>query len=296
MPRPGSWDTVVEFLAAHTGDPVGAAARVRAGEVVLDDGTVVAAGTPYRPGASAYLHRDLPAETPVPFEVPVLHRDDNLVVVDKPHFLATTPRGGHVRETVVLRLRRRLGLPELSPVHRLDRLTAGVLVLSARREVRGTYQQLFAQREVTKTYLALAPVRPGLALPVTVRSRLVKERGVLQAREVPGEANAETLVELLDQKDGVGRYRLTPRTGRTHQLRVHLASLGIPIIGDPLYPEVRTVAPDDFTDPLRLLALELSFTDPLSGEPRVFTSRRTLTPAGGPTGSAGQGEPAPLTP
>src|SRR6185369_12981538 len=147
-----------------------------------------------------------------------------------------------------VRLRRSLDLPELAPAHRLDRLTAGVLLFTVRREVRGAYQTMFARGEVRKTYLARASVDPSLAFPVVVRSRIIKERSRLQAFEEPGEPNAETLVEHL----GDGLYRLTPRTGRTHQLRVHMASLGLPIRGDSLYPEVVDVAPDDFMKPLQL--------------------------------------------
>ena len=223
-----------------------AAAKVLAGEVVCADGAAVTAATVLPPEAHVYLYRDLPDEVPVPFDIPVLHRDDDIVVVDKPHFLATMPRGGHVAQTATVRLRRELDLPELSPAHRLDRLTAGVLLFTARREVRGAYQTLFARGEVRKVYLARAAVDPELEFPMTVRSRIIKERGRLQAFEEPGEPNAETFIEHL----GDGLYRLTPRTGRTHQLRVHMASLGLPIIGDSLYPNVVDVARDDFSTPL----------------------------------------------
>ncbi|MBX7455966.1 pseudouridine synthase [Mycolicibacterium sp. 3033] len=252
-----------------------AAAKVLAGEVVCEDGTVVTTSTVLPPGAHVYLYRDLPTEVPVPFDIPILHRDDNLVVVDKPHFLATMPRGGHVAQTALVRLRRELQLPELSPAHRLDRLTAGVLVFTTHREVRGAYQTLFARGEVDKTYLAHA-ADVEIAFPVTVRSRIVKRRGCLQAVEEPGEPNAETRIEREGaQRDGA-RYRLTPRTGRTHQLRVHMASLGAPITGDPLYPDVIDVAPGDFSTPLRLLAQSLAFDDPVTGRRRLFTSARTL--------------------
>lgn len=248
-----------------------ARAKVLAGEVVGADGAVIDATTVLPAGASVYLYRELPDEVPVPFEIPVLHRDDDIVVVDKPHFLATMPRGRHVAQTALVRLRRELGLPELSPAHRLDRLTAGVLVFTARREVRGAFQTLFSRGLVRKTYLARAPVDPALRLPRVVESRIVKRRGQLQAICEPGAPNAETLVELLSAD---GLYRLTPRTGRTHQLRVHMASLGIPIEGDPLYPNVIDVAVDDFSTPLRLLARRIEFTDPRTGERREFVSRR----------------------
>jgi tRNA pseudouridine32 synthase/23S rRNA pseudouridine746 synthase len=261
---------VLVELASRFGE--GAAAKVFAGEVVCEDGSVVTAGTVLPPGAFVYMYRELRDEVPVPFDMPILYRDDDIVVVDKPHFLATMPRGRHVAQTATVRLRRELDLPELSPAHRLDRLTAGVLVFTARREVRGAYQTLFARGEVRKTYLAQAGVDPALEFPVTVRSRIIKRRGQLQALEEQGEPNAETYVEHL----GDGLYRLTPRTGRTHQLRVHMASLGLPIVNDPLYRAVIDVAPEDFSRPLRLLAQSLDFNMPVSGRHCEFVSRRTV--------------------
>ena len=254
----------------------GAAARTKvlAGEVVDADGAVVDATTALPRGASVYLYRDLPHEAPVPFEIPVLHQDADIVVVDKPHFLATMPRGRHVAQTALVRLRRELDLPELSPAHRLDRLTAGVLLFTTRRELRGAYQTLFARGLVSKTYLARAAVDPDLTLPRVVRSRVIKRRGHLQAVCEPGVPNAETLVELLSPD---GLYRLTPRTGRTHQLRVQMALMRVPITGDPLYPNIIDVAVDDFSTPLQLLAQRIEFDDPLTGRRREFISRRGLS-------------------
>jgi tRNA pseudouridine32 synthase/23S rRNA pseudouridine746 synthase len=261
---------VLVELADRFGDD--AATKVLAGEVVCADGAVVDASTVLAPGAFVYLYRDLPDEVPVPFDVPVLYRDENIVVADKPHFLATMPRGGHVAQTALVRLRRELDLPELSPAHRLDRLTAGVLLFTARREARGAYQTMFADGRVHKTYLARATGTPTVRVPVLLRSRIIKERGRLQAFEEPGEPNAETHVEPLQD----GLYRLTPRSGRTHQLRVHMASIGIPIDNDSLYPDVVEVAPGDFSRPLQLLAQRLAFDDPLSGVHREFVSGRAL--------------------
>jgi len=245
-------------------------AKVLSGEVFGADGTVFDASTTLPAGALAYHYRELPDEVEVPFGIPVLHRDGDILVVDKPHFLATMPRGGHVVQTALVRLRRDLGLPELAPAHRLDRLTAGVLLFTVRREDRGAYQSMFARGEVAKTYLARSSAQPGLTGPQTVSNRIVKRRGVLQASVEPGEPNAETLVEPL----GGGRYRLTPRTGRTHQLRVHMAGLGLPIDNDPLYPDVLAVAPGDFSRPLALIAHRMEFDDPLTGERRRFVSSR----------------------
>ncbi|OBF15768.1 pseudouridine synthase [Mycobacterium kubicae] len=258
---------VLDELMARFGAP--ARAKVLAGQVVDADGAVIDDSSVLPAGASVYLYRDLPDEVPVPFDIPVLYQDANIVVADKPHFLATMPRGRHVAQTALVRLRRSLGLPELSPAHRLDRLTAGVLVFTTRRELRGRYQTLFAQGAVRKTYLARAAVHPDLVLPRMVRNRIVKRRGHLQAVSEPGVPNAETWIELVSPD---GLYRLTPRTGRTHQLRVHMASLGIPIAGDPLYPNVIDVPEHDFSTPLRLLAQRIEFDDPVTGLTRVFVS------------------------
>ncbi len=250
-----------------------AAARAIAGEVVDQYGAVLDPAIVLPAGAVVYLYRDLLDEVPVPFDIPVLYQDEDIVVADKPHFLATMPRGRHVAQTALVRLRRQLGLDELSPAHRLDRLTAGVLLFTTHREVRGAYQTLFARGAVHKTYLARAAVDPNVVLPRVVCSRIVKRRSSFQAVEEAGEPNAETLVELLSSD---GLYRLTPRTGRTHQLRVHLASLGLPIYGDSLYPNVIDVAANDFSTPLQLLAQRIEFEDPLSGTRREFVSSRRL--------------------
>jgi tRNA pseudouridine32 synthase/23S rRNA pseudouridine746 synthase len=264
-------------------------AMLRAGAVVDRRGPVDPRA-PYRPREFLWLHRDLPDEVPVPFALDILHRDDDVVVVDKPHFLATIPRGRHVVETALVRLRRELELPDLSPAHRLDRVTAGVLLFVVRRERRGLYQELFRHRRVTKTYVAVARHDPALALPRTVESRIVKQRGVITASEVPGPPNSWTRVERLEHADGRARYRLTPRTGRTHQLRLHMRGLGVPILGDRFYGtgsgEPEDAPLDDWTRPLQLLAATLEFTDPVSGAPRRFTSRRTLQAFTDPAGWA----------
>ncbi|CAL9377804.1 hypothetical protein SUDANB58_00991 [Streptomyces sp. enrichment culture] len=283
LPAAGRWATVREHLVERLS---GAGAGVvdgmfDAGLVVGADGRPVAADAPYEPGLFVWFHRELPAEVPVPFPLEVVHRDEHIVVADKPHFLATTPRGGHVAETALARLRRELGLPALTAAHRLDRLTAGLVLFTVRPEERGAYQTLFRDRRVRKEYEAVAPYDPSLALPRTVRSRIVKERGVLTAREVAGEPNAVTRVELIGHRPergtALGRYRLVPATGQTHQLRVHMNALGVPILGDPLYPEVAAPAPaGDFRRPLQLLARELEFTDPVTGRQHRFRSGRTL--------------------
>jgi tRNA pseudouridine32 synthase/23S rRNA pseudouridine746 synthase len=277
LPAGGPWATIREHLVERIPRlPPGRLDELLTEQRIVGVDGPVTPETPFKAGAYLWFHRDLPDEIPVPFEIVVVHADENLVVVDKPHFLATIPRGQHVLETALVRLRRDLELPELSPAHRLDRVTAGLLMFVTRREHRGAYQTLFARRRVRKEYEAIARFAPQLELPRTVVSRIVKERGTVTAEEVPGPPNAETHIELLEHADGRGRYRLVPATGRTHQLRVHMSRLGIPILGDRFYPVVRETPLHDFSRPLQLLAKTLEFTDPLSGEHRRFESGRTL--------------------
>ncbi|MFI7677496.1 RluA family pseudouridine synthase [Actinophytocola sp. NPDC049390] len=277
LPEDGTWPTVRAYLVARLPrvDPARIDAMLAEQRFVGVDGPY-AADSPYLPGGFVWFHRDLPDEVPVPFEVGIVHADDDIVVADKPHFLSTIPRGQHVAETALVRLRTSLGLPDLVPAHRLDRPTAGLVLFVVRRELRGKYQTMFRDRRVHKEYEAIAPHRPGLALPTVVRSRIVKERGVLTAQEVPGSPNAETRVELLAHRDGLARYRLLPSTGRTHQLRLHMCGLGAPIVGDPFYPVLEDRPLDDFTRPLQLLAKVLAFDDPVTGERRRFESRLRL--------------------
>ncbi|MER6675954.1 RluA family pseudouridine synthase [Streptomyces sp. NPDC000983] len=280
LPGEGPWATVREHLVerlAGAGD--GAVQRMfDEGLFVGADGRPLASDAAYVPGLFVWFHRDLADEFPVPFPLDVVHRDEHIVVADKPHFLATTPRGSHVRQTALARLRHELGLPALGAAHRLDRLTAGLVLFVVRPEERGAYQTLFSDRRVHKEYEAVAPHLPALPLPTTVRSRILKERGQLAAREVPGEPNAVTRVELAEHRaDGLARYRLLPATGQTHQLRVHMNALGVPLLGDPLYPVVADPVPaGDFRRPLQLLARALEFTDPVTGVEHRFTSGRTL--------------------
>jgi tRNA pseudouridine32 synthase/23S rRNA pseudouridine746 synthase len=278
LPVGDAWATVRDHLVARlAADDEMIDGMLDAGRIVDAAGHPVLRNTAYVPGMFVWFHRELPDEERVPFAIDVVHRDEHIVVADKPHFLATTPRGSHVAETALARLRRQLDIPTLGAAHRLDRLTAGLVLFTVRPEERGAYQSLFRDRRVAKEYEAVAPYDPALALPRTVRSRIVKERGVLAAREVEGEANAESRVELLDRRNGRARYRLTPRTGQTHQLRVHMSALGVPILGDPLYPVVTgPVAAGDFRRPLQLLARVLEFTDPVTGHEHRFVSPRVL--------------------
>ncbi|VXB23748.1 Pseudouridylate synthase [Aeromicrobium sp. 9AM] len=277
LPRPDPWPTMGAWLRDRLPERVDIAGMLADERFVYDSGEAVREEHAYAPHTFVWFHRDLPDEADVPGTLHVIHQDERLVVVDKPPFLSTIPRGRHVRQSVVVRLRDELGLPEISPLHRLDRVTSGLLLLATERRWRGAYQTLFQDGAVRKTYRALAPVRPDLELPVVVRDHLAKRRGTWQAEVVPGAAvNAETRIELESRNGDVGVYRLTPRTGRTHQLRLHMHGLGIPIVDDPLYPTVHDIEVDDFSKPLQLLAAELELTDPIDGTTRRFESVRSL--------------------
>jgi tRNA pseudouridine32 synthase/23S rRNA pseudouridine746 synthase len=275
----GSWPTVLEFLAARFAaiDASTWSARMLRGEVRDENGVALAPDCPYRSGVRLYYYREAGAEAPIPFEENVLYRDDDLLVVDKPHFLPVMPAGRFVHETLLVRLKRKLRLDYLVPIHRIDRETAGLVLFSIRPATRGAYHALFQQRAVAKTYEALAGVAPGLRFPLTRRSRVVAGEPFFRMQEVDGAANADTVIELLGQDAGIANYRLSPHTGRKHQLRVHMAALGIPILNDPLYPQLLACKGDDYTRPLQLLARRLAFTDPLTGAARQFESSRSLS-------------------
>ena len=212
---------------------------------------------------------------PIPFTEQVLHVDAHLVVADKPHFLPVTPSGVHVRETLLARLVQKLGNADLVPLHRIDRDTAGLVLFSARRDSRARYQALFRERRIEKRYEALAAPLPQLGFPLVHRSRIEPGEPFFRMREAEGAPNSETRVEVIERGALHWRYALAPVTGRKHQLRLHMASLGAPILHDPLYPHLRANEAIG-TEPLQLLARGLAFDDPLTGEPRRFESTRQL--------------------
>lgn len=283
----GRWATLAEFLAQRFPAVTHAqwVQRMQRGEVVDAHGRPVDAAHPFAAQQRYHYYREWPDEPRVPFDETVLFEDDWLLVADKPHFLPVTPKGRHVRETLLARLRDRTGLAELSPIHRIDRETAGVVVFAKHRATRHAYQQLFAQGAVHKVYEAIVPLPaaphspPPLMAPWVRRSRLEPAGHFMQMREVPDVLalpNAETRFTVIEQRGRWLWLKLEPRTGKRHQLRVHLMAQGMPIAGDRIYPVLAPEGGDRHDDPLRLLACEIGFADPVTGATRHFRSAHTL--------------------
>lgn len=288
LPGGGAWPLLVDFLAERL--PAVSAAqwrqRMAAGRVLNEQGQALAPDAPlaaFAPGARIYYYRELDAEPALPFAARILFQDTHLLVADKPHFMPVTPTGRYVQNSLLVRLKAETGIETLSPVHRIDRETAGLVLFSLRAQDRGAYQALFRTQAVDKVYEAIAPLhargseRP---LPAVHRSRIeVDPAHFFRQHEAEGEPNSETALELIEARPPLALYRLRPRSGKTHQLRVHMNALGRPIAGDLFYPEVvhgPEATRDDWDHPLRLLARGLAFTDPVTGAARVFTSQRTL--------------------
>lgn len=266
------------FLVARFPDIAEAVWRDRMArrEVVDGSGAALTPSSALKRGIRIWYYREIEAETPIPFEEQILFQDDHLLVADKPHFLPTTPGGRFLHESLLVRLKNKLGIAELTPIHRLDRETAGVVVFSLREESRGAYQSLFQKRSVDKVYEALAVPLPERVFPFTHCSRMADGTPFFRMQEVEGEPNSETRIEVIGEQGGLALYRLHPRTGRKHQLRVHMMSIGAPILNDTFYPVALPEGPDDFAHPLKLLARTIAFDDPITGQRRRFESARTL--------------------
>ena len=275
----GGWVTLLEFLTQRFPDVDSATwiARMERGDVVDDHGNAMRPDERYHWGGRIFYYREISGETPIPFEEHILFQDQHLLVIDKPHFLPVIPTGRFLHETLLVRLKNKYDLPSLTPIHRLDRETAGVIIFSLNLASRGSYQVLFQQRQVEKHYEAVAPTLHSLMLPMVYRSHMTEGTPFFRMQEVPGKPNSETRIELIEKQDTVSRYRLSPLTGRKHQLRVHLAALGIPIINDAFYPNALPCKANDMSRPLQLLAKSIGFTDPITGQPRYFETQRKLT-------------------
>lgn len=277
------WPTVLAFLIAHFPRiaPEIWQARIQAGKVHWYQGDCITGQTPFLPSRRLCYYREVTTEPQIPFAHSIIYQDQHILVADKPHFLPVTPGGDFVNECLLQRLKNDTGLTELVPVHRLDRDTAGLVLFSVNPQSRAAYYQLFSQGSIQKTYQALARVdelTAALPLPKQwqVKNRIEKAQPRFLNAIVAGEANAHSTIELLQVTEGVGLFRLTPHTGKTHQLRLHMQSLGCPILHDAYYPILQPKNTSDFSHPIQLLAAELSFIDPLTGIARQFVSEQRL--------------------
>ena len=249
--------------------------------LILDiEGQALSAKDPYQPNTHLMYFRRLAREPEIPFEEQILFQDEHILVADKPHFLPVTPSGLYLHQTLLNRLKKKTGIPTLSPIHRIDRDTAGLVIFSVNPEERAQYQNLFRDRVVKKVYEAIAPYSAELKnqLPMTYQSRLEESGHFLQMQEVEGDPNTDTLIELVEVCESWAKYRLIPGSGKKHQLRCHLNTLGVPIKHDQIYPILTPYQEYDldFSKPLQLLAKELSFQDPITKEIRIFVSMREL--------------------
>ena len=274
----GDWPTITDFLVQRfpaISHDVWLSRMTQ--ELVVDEfGEAVTPTRLYRGHIRVYYYRALEQEEPIPFEETVLHQDEHLVVADKPHFLPVTPSGHYLQETLLVRLKNRLGIDTLTPIHRIDRETAGLVMFSTLPSERDAYQALFRRREVHKHYQAIAPWRSDVLFPLVRQTRLVEDELFFRQREIEGEPNSETHVEVLQVMGDQALYALSPVTGKKHQLRVHMYAMGLPIMNDRLYPPAQPTSSDDYTRPLQLLAKTISFKDPVTGEARQFESRLSL--------------------
>jgi tRNA pseudouridine32 synthase/23S rRNA pseudouridine746 synthase len=284
------WHTITDFLVDRFPAIPRATwlQRMTDGNVEDEFGAPVTPDRPYQGHIRVYYYRDLAVEERIPFDEVVLHQDEHLIVVDKPHFLPVTPSGKYLQETVLVRLKRKLALDDLVPIHRIDRDTAGLVLFSVQPATRDAYQALFRDRAVHKTYEAIAPWRSDLTFPMTRESRIVEDksegRGFMTQTEVEASPNAPlnaplnalTHIQVLEVKGNFARYQLKPVTGKRHQLRVHMHALGIPILGDGIYPVLTPEGQMDYENPLQLLAKSIEWVDPMTQKVRRFESQRTL--------------------
>jgi len=249
--------------------------------LILDiEGEPLQAGDPYQPNTHLMYFRRLAREPEIPFEEQIIYQDEHILVADKPHFLPVTPSGLYLHQTLLNRLKKKTGIQTLSPIHRIDRDTAGLVIFSVNPNERAQYQNLFRDKAVTKIYEAIAPYSEDLAknLPMTYQSRIEESEHFLQMQEVKGEPNSDTLIEIIEVKDSLAKYKLTPGSGKKHQLRCHLNALNIPIKNDQIYPILTPYQAYelDFSKSLQLLAKKIEFQDPITAELRSFRSPREL--------------------
>ena len=272
-----NWTTILDFLVERfpfVSEPI-LKERLSRGDIVDQLGNAFSATSAYKEDVFLFYYREIPDEPKIPFQEKILFKNDDFIVVDKPHFIPVTPTGRFVKESLLSRLKHQFNNEDISPIHRLDRETAGIVMFTCNKDVRGSYQTLFQKREVKKVYQAIASTSER-AFPLTHKSHMEKGEPFFIMKEGEGEFNSETEIEVTEVKGSLAKYLLKPVSGKQHQLRVHMMSIGSPILNDPFYPNVLPDKGEDYSHPLQLLAKSISFIDPITNETQYFESEQEL--------------------
>ena len=277
----GPYLTVLDFLEKRfpRGTRAGWERRMTAGRVFNQSGISLLPDSPYLPRTIVYYYREFAENFVIPFQESIVFEDELLLVADKPHYLPVTPVGPYIQETLLVRLRRRTGIEQLSALHRLDLETAGLVMFTKQVSTRDTYASLFRKRLISKTYHAISQDSDRYQWPLTYSSYIESSNEFMKMQERSGAANAITQIQVLERDRGHALYQLQPQTGKKHQLRVHMNALGMPIYNDQIYPTMLAyTAPEkrNYANPLQLLAKELRFIDPVTGMERHFESQLKL--------------------
>lgn len=277
------WPTVFAFLCSHFSriDAQVWQRRIVDGKVHWFSGEAITLDTPFSPSKRLCYYREVVSEPVVPFAHHILYQDEHILLADKPHFLPVTPGGDYVNECLLARLKRDTGFDDIAPVHRLDRETAGVVLFSVNPQSRASYYQLFSEAKVQKQYQAVARLTPEaqdgtLPLHWRIANRIEKSQPRFINAIVPGEVNSVSDISLIARSAELGLFELSPHSGKTHQLRLHMLSLGMPILHDKYYPQLLPKQPIQPDQPLQLLAKSLCFTDPVTQQKHNFDSRQQL--------------------
>jgi 23S rRNA pseudouridine1911/1915/1917 synthase len=268
--------------------------RTRAQRIIREQASTLE-GKPLRPnhivraGERFRIVRPAPPEPDHPTEVPTLYEDEHLLVLDKPALLAVHPTARYFKGTVTSILRARYGDARPRITHRLDRETSGILVCARTRSAERSVKRQFEERRVHKEYLAIVRGVPAWDETVVDVPLRPAETGRLRVRMEVAPAGlglaARTHVRVVERVQGAALVVASPETGRQHQIRVHLAAAGFPVVADKLYAHDEAhfldYYEDGMTDALlaeyglarqALHAHRLALTHPATGEPLLVES------------------------
>lgn len=252
--------------------------RINTGKVFWRDGGIINIDEPYQPNSTLGYYREVPLEPTVPFDEIIITQNEHFLIAHKPAFLPVMPGGEFVNECLQARLVQKLGIQELQAVHRLDRDTAGLVLFSTNPSTRGRYHKLFAERQITKSYQAVAIIDSSQQIKGKkwhVKNHLKRSHPKFlfeNTTESDTGQYAESIIECIAQTQTKALFSLSPITGRTHQLRLHMQHIGFPILNDRFYPSLQPKQPDNYQSPLQLLAKSLSFIDPITQKEETYES------------------------